>query len=1692
MEPNLLERNSQEVVPLFLSLLPEKAVRNETEISELDDSYVTWTGQARRTLIMSYLRIFAKVKNPSRMHSTDQLNSSFLSLLSNGESRLQQLSLECVLTWADKGTKGHAQLLRDLAEDEKFSDALSSLDVETFRAETGAEDRSQFVMVLSRVLYGKLVSRSGRNSSKYGLKARRKAIFAFLSNMGEDIICTINLMLEPFEFLRHLSGEEQSLSVGRRFQVGFLHMLEDCISQLRSRLTPFLPQLLRVLVRLPTLNTAEGPKGEDIELTEDEGPSVKSGTDKELKTLCIQRWNELFSFEFDFDFSPYMEQLYKTLIEDKIPKFHTENTQAPSALMHLFSTWAHNSRYMLYLFRFSNELMENVVSIISAKKVKDSVLGFVLTMIESIQTCANEELDPECMAGYKHIFPLVIKNLRILFTNAIAEMTPNSRISNLDLQLQGIRILSNGAKLVEHSSDAVDIIMLLLPFLRKPAKKISEKVKLEILAVLANFVDIIPEIKTDLFHSAYFGTISQLYSTLTDRQARAQLQEVMNQFTRYEPELVIVHSLLEDWNSFDPRKVEEPDFRRQFDAFTKLNQELYNKLTPDQWLPILYQMIYNIQSDEFATRTSASYSIQLLIKVAAEDEDKMQERQRSFRDLIDHVLLPALKAGLRRNPEAVRSELLTLIGFMVRHLPTHHQFCDMVPLLGGENEESNFFDNIYHLQAHRRVKALRDLASYCDNGELKSSSVSNIFIPVLSHFIFESDRIADHNLINETIKSIGSCSGRQSWGHYQALLKRILNALPRRPELEKVLIRIVVQILEKFHFDVSDEPVLDVKPIEEIVTPDTAPVEDDDEEEAVPAVEVSHTKTVSTAVVNKLLPSLYALLPDKDDEKVPARVPIALAIAKLLKHFPHHVFMDQIPRLLTKLANMLRSHLQDSRDSTREILISITLLWGPESMDTVLKQLQTALTRGYQLHVLAYTLHALLSQMTPLCKPGDLDSGVGMIANICIEDIFGFTAQEKEVQELRGKMKEMKASKSYDTLEMLSKIIGLGSLAKLLLPIKEIMMEISDSKSALNLKEVFRRIAVGLSGNSGVECVDLLTFVHELVTENLSVLQSSDKPKKRLSNYEKNYRVQMKRNDAVEPMKNFTANSHMFIEFGLSILLTFLKSNSLDLRSPETQQLLEPFVEILGSALYSAHDAITIQSLRVFSLIIKLPMDKIKEATPVILKKLFAVIRKSSSLDSELTQVSFRLLTIIIRDCQSIDLSQKQLTTLLALIRPDLEEPDRQAVVFSMTRAILSRKYVANEIYDLMEDIARIMVTNQTVTIRNLCRQSFMQFLLDYPHGQAKLRQHVNFVVKGLEYEHESGRITILEVFQDMITHFSEEVLDGFSEMMFMALVLNLVNDDSPKCRELTGVVITSLFGKIKIERISKLIILLNSWFESTEKQTLQRMAAQVYGLLIDSMETKSERWVPSVIMHIDTILTTFSQNWAVKSKDENMAEDEITADWELAYYCLNTLSKIATRFPNSFSDNHLWHAVSDLLNYPHGWIKALTCRLLGQVLTSIDSRTRVIANISDLNAKPQILLEDEGSVRKLAGRLCAQLDSDKLTQSHALQIVKNLNFLGKCLVPFLECGNEESDSDAEIEEVDATQNSKQSSSLLWLTKKLAFRARSEAAKSRGPLIVRFKVKVISNTYSDKQSFNGSQPFTAASRSTLLNRSWKP
>ncbi|QRW25278.1 U3 snoRNP protein Utp20 [Rhizoctonia solani] len=396
---------------------------------------------------------------------------------------------------------------------------------------------------------------------------------------------------------------------------------------------------------------------------------------------------------------------------------------------------------------------------------------------------------------------------------------------------------------------------------------------------------------------------------------RVALVEVFSQLADLHEKLAPIAHIVTELNAYSIKRMEEPDFDRRLTAFSLFNEEGYKSLTCELWLPLIYNMLFFIQDPE---------------------------------ELSIRSIYPGLRYGLRSKFELVRTEILSVIAHAVSH--------------------SNFFLNIYHIQTHRRTRALRRLADFSEN--IRSTTLSDLFMPLVGQFV-ESVATTDHLLVNEAITTLGRMAAQLVWGSYNAAVQHYLHG--ESVEVDKPEVEEVAESTENADAE--------------------AEVKADIEREA------KKMARIEEAVTTRLLPSLLQYLEKRDEAEEAIRIPVAIGIARVTMHLPETYRSPQISKLIVALSQILRSKSQDVRDLTRDPVQDSDHCWT-ESLSLLIKELRSALTRGPQLHVLAFVTHSILVHVTT----GDHAPAslywmtLSDIAHISAEVVFGQSGKDVQLK----------------------------------------------------------------------------------------------------------------------------------------------------------------------------------------------------------------------------------------------------------------------------------------------------------------------------------------------------------------------------------------------------------------------------------------------------------------------------------------------------------------------------------------------------------------------------------------------------------------------------------------------------------------------------------------------------------------------
>jgi U3 small nucleolar RNA-associated protein 20 len=743
--------------------------------------------------------------------------------------------------------------------------------------------------------------------------------------------------------------------------------------------------------------------------------------------------------------------------------------------------------------------------------VKPAVVSRIFDLVDRVLAFSTADDFIAKRVVQPHV-SLLLSNLALLVERTKGVATVSSILGQ-----RQIAIISEIAQYLTDASQAATLLELFSPLLRKPSKLVPEKVKVNLLRITSNLLPLIPDLSdqhTSVFTKTY-DLLARLFQTLRSSQARIALVATFHRFAKINSSLMSLANLLESLNAYSTKRIDEPDFDRRLEAFTKLDDTLYASLTTQDWLPILYNMLSFIQDvNELVVRSNASYTLKHFVDLVASSVNL------EYESLFTRVLYPGLKNGLRSKNELVRTEVLSVLAYAVTKCDQINFLQEMRVLLAGGDEEANFFNNIHHVQVHRRTRALRRLAEQCDEGHLRSTTLADIFVPLVGNYVITTASL-DHHLVNEAIVAMGRMAKQLTWGAYYALVQKYLKSSRDRDESERVYVRTLVVILENFHFPMEETVPLQVLDPDDNMIADAEDYEDHQEDPSTAAVASMRslpmdTGKIADAVNLRLLPNLLHHLEKRDVTEDSLRIPISIGIVKVAIHLPKASREPQIARLLTILSQILRSKSQETRDLTRETFCRMAVILGPSYLPSMLRELRAALLRGPQLHVLAYAAHALLAYVTSAEYADSfqiLDECVADVAHVSAEVVFGQSGNDVQSEDFKTKMREVRSSsaKGLDSFAILAKYITPSNISGLLFPVRAIMRETQSAKTIQLVEEVLRRMASGLNANKHLSPPELLVLCHTLISQNARFLKDAPSSQKQKKAVKRDAIVQLKR-----------------------------------------------------------------------------------------------------------------------------------------------------------------------------------------------------------------------------------------------------------------------------------------------------------------------------------------------------------------------------------------------------------------------------------------------------------------------------------------------------------------------------------------------------------------------------------------------------
>ncbi|KAI8301137.1 U3 small nucleolar RNA-associated protein 20 [Colletotrichum sp. SAR11_240] len=1516
--PSSAEKHSRKLVPFFLPwALDEDDASDAQDDEEPQSNGEDWSLQDRKALV----GVFALFVNPKSLYQNEKVYRALLHLMENGDIEVQKQALKAILAWKQKGVTPYKENLEYLLDEARFKNEVTVFlqSDEVIRP----EHRAELMPVLLRLLYGRTISKKGAASGRHGLLATRLTVLRNLS--VEDMGSFLDIATGSLRNARVIdeSGFRSSLFdreiLPPRKQVGFMNMMLPLINELGAHVGPYVERLLHPILyclisacrRLR--DTAIQEDDEDEEPTEASQESLY----KDIRQTGLKCVISLFRNAQDFNWSPYSEPIVNEVIVPRTEKLPIETAQSISGIMQLLWTWSQLPKAALFL-SINSQILPKVIECVSVPKAKENVKVFALSIVRNLFKLAQAPAEESEFNELIRV-ELIDANMELILRTITTALEAEMGNELLEACIETIVELS---PMVETSQNVQQTLDISTKLLNQPARKVSPKAKGRILLILERFINILgaSEAEDTTANIAIYETLAALFSYFKDRENRTSLARVLTALAAKDATIQEVAELCSALNAFAPDRIDEPDYDKRLKAFTQItNKE--TPFTPKQWLALLHNLIFFIRSDEeygILASNSADGLRKFISEVAAcQDEASKAAFDKQMRDIV----LKSIYSGACEESATVRREYLRVFGYLISQMPTWEPVADLKGFLGGDIDEDTtelpFFFNILSPATSRQLEAIRFLETANEVHEISSQNLGKFFIPLLEHFIFgRAYGTDDQGLGAQATITIANLALSLDWKTYRVILQRYISFVESKPDLPKQ----VNKLLGKF----SDALVVSV----ESKATDVEPMEVDGSEAASPsnlrlARTVPAQAKLSTDVSNLFLPTLIKHLHEKDESEVSYRVPVGVIIVKLMKILPSEEMGQKLAGVLTDICHILRSKSWEAREMARDTLVQIASVLGPTYFGFILKELRGALKRGYQLHVLSYTLHSMLLRVIPEFEQGDLDYTLWSIVAVIIDDIFGAAGQEKDAEGYVSEMKEVKASKSQDSMELIAKSASISQLVALVHPLQSLLLQKVDLKLVRKIDALLARITAGLLQNPAAESRDTLVFCYEVIQEVYKSKQPEKAP--RIDPRLKKYLYQK----GVKKDNHGTAGKYTYklVKFAFDILRAAWKKHD----SLRTAANITGFVPIIGDAVVGGEDDVKVAAFKLLSVLVRVPFNNEDD------EKLFKVatreasksISMSTSTTTDLSQAALKFLSVILRERKDIPVKEAAIDMLLGKLKDDLTETLYRHVTFNFLRSVLERKIETAVVYDTMDYVGTVMITNDDQNTRDLARGAFFQFLRDYPQRKARWVKQLNFIVANLTYEREGGRLSVMEVVHLLLTKSADDFVQEAIATCFLPLVMVLANDDSEKCCLAAGEVLKEMFRKADKERMQNFMTLLRSWIEQEDNAAVTKLALQAFGFFFEAREpsTKHKKELDLVLGKIGEIVGT---------------GDIRVADEDLMNTVLHDVQVLTERYPERLlgsESRDLWGDIRGCFTHPDNSVKLSTAKVLSAFLADYASK---------------------------------------------------------------------------------------------------------------------------------------------------------
>ncbi|GME84254.1 unnamed protein product [Ambrosiozyma monospora] len=424
-----------------------------------EDLLKEWTIADRSALI----ELLTKFEHLNKASRVEDIKAFLMVLLTNRSIKTQNLALRCLLNLKNPVYNKYQDNLKNLLDDTLFRDEIIKFLQNDDENTIDDKDLDTLMPVILRILYGRAQTKGTGN--KQSIKT---AAIKLLPNFQEKyIIDFLHLSFHKIHYNEFFESGELDTNISFRLLkniTGFFNMNLDVVNLLRRKHNEALAVLIKPL--LYSLSASEYVISHPSEFNEnDENYDKVARNNRQSGFKLLYMVTDYLGKSFDW--KPYGDIIYKNLVEPKMEHFADENLQGPSSLTKLMTSLWSDEHLHFFLYYNDYQPVNVLLSILSNKNAKDTILISILNFVLSLLENSNDS--EEFVNVMAIIISSCLDSLVLLLENSVNVEVNSKAVQILLTFVEREFITENGSRKI--------LVASLTTALDKPSSQMSIKVK---------------------------------------------------------------------------------------------------------------------------------------------------------------------------------------------------------------------------------------------------------------------------------------------------------------------------------------------------------------------------------------------------------------------------------------------------------------------------------------------------------------------------------------------------------------------------------------------------------------------------------------------------------------------------------------------------------------------------------------------------------------------------------------------------------------------------------------------------------------------------------------------------------------------------------------------------------------------------------------------------------------------------------------------------------------------------------------------------------------------------------------------------------------------------------------------------------------------------------------------------------------